>query len=1233
MAATAAAAPRLPEALVSSLERENLQREFQPAPGSEDGDGSDDEWELVREEPSPDVASVVVGTTAAEGIGSRAVLEVLAADLGISSPRNLPDWELKAATDLLVEDQQEQLHKFCRFGRVDEVAAAAAAAGPAARETLKAWRVLVLADGSMQRLRLDDFERREAHSMCPPEKGWSWLLAIFPTCAKGSDDLARAVERAQAGLSFEGRRYSLVSSSKGCVNRGPVAWLASPPAGSSDAELARVLGYGHRILLEAATDRRPFPWFLLRARVKQLFSCSFPLRAGVRFQVVDDTRDESGRQRDDGAGVVDLQLLRAAAVQRYGPNFLEEREGLRRHVPGSAQIRDYGLKGMLLGIQHTLDTGSARVPRGMVKFDGFGQSLRIISFSVVRPTALGISTALRLEARGVPREVFVEAQRVRLRRLTGPVTRRRAHRLLKAPHPAILGGGDEDVGAADYLGSFASMLTAGFDPTQQPLVSILRKQQEKSLETAGRDVDISGVWSCRGHPEPRIPGGPFLRGLQVFCQKPVPGGGWRVMSGPVAVGKSEDLDPAAIRVVEAVDVPELRDACGPGVLLFSTLGEDIQAGTTWDFDGDYFFLIENKDLIPPIALSGMGGATVPQVANMRAPAPLPTPPLADLQAAFLKGFPCHDFIGLWHWKWQLLVGKQADAALSEEARHAASQYGKCLDVEKGGPRPGPPPWDANRTRWNFMKNSGRDAPISPTAAGAIHDMAVKALAAFKDWPQDRDVQELAADPILGEAWRIVEGKLGRPGAEGLIRLASCIRQELRDMVKDEIAREKDEASDKNISQDLGIEAGARKASWMESRRAKAADESARLGASLEDLALACWYTKYVREEAARWPVGTDREWFPWTIVGQELRSVRMRAAPCCQAEMERLRRALRRLYVSAKAAAAGGTADKAQGAALSASYAAARNIVNRCQRCAEALRAEHAAVWLDELHDAARGELAASANRKELGSGLSEVLEGFMRVRKERLPCSELFFCKAEIDDVFRNGPPGRPGGELVSALAERLVTEHLDEGGCGSSAEARGTLEVLCLEGVRYHGRTYIVEGHRRLWAIRKASEVLGLTLNVWVNVHDLFLGAVRGRPALRAFWDKHTTRDAGASVIVRAVGAPAPGRGDPLTGATRWPSSRAAEAHGTAGSTSRPARAPQPPAPRAPAEASARPLEMGMGSSIVDFGKYSGRRYHEVLRDRGYCKWAVNEAKNRECEARLLRLAQYISSELPAL
>jgi len=81
-----------------------------------------------------------------------------------------------------------------------------------------------------------------------------------------------------------------------------------------------------------------------------------------------------------------------------------------------------------------------------------------------------------------------------------------------------------------------------------------------------------------------------------------------------------------------------------------------------------------------------------------------------------------------------------------------------------------------------------------------------------------------------------------------------------------------------------------------------------------------------------------------------------------------------------------------------------------------------------------------------------------------------------------------------------------------------------LCLVGVRYHGRTHIVEGNRRLWALREAEQRLCRPFEVKVDMQDLYIGMIHGRPALRMFWDKYTTENDGINIFLDEPAANCP-------------------------------------------------------------------------------------------------------------
>ena len=106
---------------------------------------------------------------------------------------------------------------------------------------------------------------------------------------------------ARSGIEVHGRHYYLASVAKGSYKSAAVAWAASPPNGGGANALEDALGWGSRFRLEPPSAKRPFPVFLLRARVKQFFSCSRPVQGSLNVLEANDVFDHDGINRTDGA--------------------------------------------------------------------------------------------------------------------------------------------------------------------------------------------------------------------------------------------------------------------------------------------------------------------------------------------------------------------------------------------------------------------------------------------------------------------------------------------------------------------------------------------------------------------------------------------------------------------------------------------------------------------------------------------------------------------------------------------------------------------------------------------------------------------------------------------------------------------------------------------------------------------------------------------------------------------
>ena len=170
-----------------------------------------------------------------------------------------------------------------------------------------------------------------------------------------------------------------------------------------------------------------------------------------------------------------------------------------------------------------------------------------------------------------------------------------------------------------------------------------------------------------------------------------------------------------------------------------------------------------------------------------------------------------------------------------------------------------------------------------------------------------------------------------------------------------------------------------------------------------------------------------------------------------------------------------------------------------CERRATELKSEHAALRL-ESHPCDVGAVPSAPSPADLVAAFKSLERGSVEMK----PCKSLRFSKAYIDDTFRSGAQA---GENINKLVVRSKDRE----------QRRNVLESLLLKATRFHGRLHVLEGNRRLWALRKAEAKLGRSFSVRVDVQDMYLGCVHGKPTLRMFFDKYTTMNEGESVEVK--------------------------------------------------------------------------------------------------------------------
>ncbi|RWA07389.1 hypothetical protein EKO27_g7728 [Xylaria grammica] len=344
------------------------------------------------------------------------------------------------------------------------------------------------------------------------------------------------------------------------------------------------------------------------ARLGQCFSTTRALTDSPISQSVEEIEDiyKDNWCFTDGVGKISPKLAEYVAK----PHRLSE-----KLVPSAFQFRLGGSKGLIV-TWPDLTFNKVGLRPSQKKFKAQSSHLEIIKPSRFSVATLNRQTITILSCLGVPDTAFMQLQREQLmdydKAMEDPAT---AMRLLS-----------RFVDQNGITTKVAQMINDGFMRAKEPffmcILQVWRAWSLRLLREKARIVVEQGafVFGCvdetrtlRGYHEPdNLPekesssvGVPNMEFPQIFLQVPRPGASpenlnsYMVVTGLCVVGRNPSLHPGDLRVVEAVDVPELRHL--RDVVVFPAKGDrDIPSMCSGgDLDGDDFFVIWDQNLIPP----------------------------------------------------------------------------------------------------------------------------------------------------------------------------------------------------------------------------------------------------------------------------------------------------------------------------------------------------------------------------------------------------------------------------------------------------------------------------------------------------------------------------------------------------------------------------------------------------------------------------------------------------------
>ena len=361
-------------------------------------------------------------------------------------------------------------------------------------------------------------------------------LSFHPACSKGKGRTRvydRILSVLRNGIVIGDKKFEFLAFSSSQLKEGS-AWMFASRDGLTAEDIRKWMGDFCNIRIVAKYS----------ARLGQSFSSSRETLTVGKHEVewIPDIEIQKGGNKycfSDGIGKISEDFAKQVAAKC----------GLNRFTPSAFQIRYGGYKGVV-----AVDPTSSMklsLRDSMCKYQSENKKLDVLAWSKYQPCFLNRQLITLLSTLGVKDHVFERKQKEAVTRLDAILTDPlRAQNELQLMFPG------------EITNVLKEMLSCGYRPDEEPFLAMM-------LQT----LHASKLLEIRTKTKIYIPRGRSMMGCldetgtleygQVFLQcsaRQLCTLSWEqfTVKGKVVVGKNPCLHPGDIRVLSAVDVPELR---------------------------------------------------------------------------------------------------------------------------------------------------------------------------------------------------------------------------------------------------------------------------------------------------------------------------------------------------------------------------------------------------------------------------------------------------------------------------------------------------------------------------------------------------------------------------------------------------------------------------------------------------------------------------------------------------
>lgn len=330
------------------------------------------------------------------------------------------------------------------------------------------------------------------------------------------------------------------------------------------------------------------------ARMGQCFSSTYATVEVPDLEVDSELPDieRNGYVFSDGIGIITPELAAEVAMKLR----------LRDESPCAYQIRYAGCKGVVACWPAKQEGIKLYLRPSMNKFQSFHTVLEVCSWTRFQPGFLNRQIITLLSTLSVPDDIFWKMQEVMVSRL---------NQMLVNADVAF----DVLTASCGEQGNTAAMmLSSGFKPETEPhlrgMLTCVRAAQLADLREKARIFVPKGRWlmGCLDELGVLEQGQCYIQVSNSSLESTFSRHGshftestknLQVITGLVVIAKNPCLHPGDIRILEAVDAPDLDHLFD--CLVFPQKGErpHTNEASGSDLDGDLYFVTWDENLIPP----------------------------------------------------------------------------------------------------------------------------------------------------------------------------------------------------------------------------------------------------------------------------------------------------------------------------------------------------------------------------------------------------------------------------------------------------------------------------------------------------------------------------------------------------------------------------------------------------------------------------------------------------------